>query len=525
MSSEPDLQTLADLVRHQGTARAQETALVFEECEISFGELDRRTNRVANALLALELSPGDRVATLYHDSDRMFDAVFGTAKARGVALGINWRLAPAEIRYILEDAGAKVLLVGAPLFEKVRAIEGELTTVEHVLVLRGEDGAWPSFDAACAAASEEDPGLEHDPEEVVVQQYTSGTTGHPKGVQLANRSFFAVVRAMRAVGDPWIGFGPDDVSLHTTPLFHIGGMWWACTAMRAGARNVVMDVFETSKALALTERHRVTKAFMVPAMIQMCLQDPACPTTDLSSFDCIVYGGSPIPIPTLTEGLRVFDCRFAQIYGLTETGNTAVCLRPEDHDDTESERLRAAGRPYPGVELKVIDDDGNALGPREVGEICIASPANMVGYWNLPEATAKTLVDGWIHTGDAGFLDEDGYVYVHDRVKDMIIYAGENIYPAEVESALQGHEAVAEVAVIGVPDERWGELVKAIVVLRPGKAAKPLELIRHCREEIAEFKVPKSVDFVDALPRTPSGKIQKAKLRKPYWEGRARQVN
>ena len=227
----------------------------------------------------------------------------------------------------------------------------------------------------------------------------------------------------------------------------------------------------------------------------------------------------------MTESIRVFGCEFGQIYGLTETGNTAVFLRPHDHHDLESERLKAAGRPYPGVRAKVIDEQGTELAPREIGEICLHSPANMTGYWNRPEATADTLRDGWVHTGDAGYLDEEGYVFVCDRVKDMILYAGENVYPAEVESALMGHPDVAECAVIGVPHDRWGEEVKAIVVPKPGSAPKPHEILAHARGQIAGFKVPKTVDFADSLPRTPSGKIQKAKLRAPYWEGRERQVN
>jgi long-chain acyl-CoA synthetase len=260
-------------------------------------------------------------------------------------------------------------------------------------------------------------------------------------------------------------------------------------------------------------------------MMQMILAEPEAKDADFSSLTHIVYGGSPIPLPLLERGLEVFGCGFGQIYGLTETGNTAVFLWPEDHAETASERLRAAGRPYPGVRVRIIGPDGEVLSARTVGEICIDSPANMLGYWKRPEATADTLRDGWVHTGDAGYLDEDGYVYVSDRIKDMIISAGENIYPAEIESVLSGHPAVAEAAVIGVPDERWGELVKALVALAPGARARAGELIAHCRGQVADFKVPRSVDFVDALPRTPSGKIQKHLLREPYWKDRDRGVN
>jgi acyl-CoA synthetase (AMP-forming)/AMP-acid ligase II len=258
-------------------------------------------------------------------------------------------------------------------------------------------------------------------------------------------------------------------------------------------------------------------------MLQVCLSEPDCAGTDFSSLRTIVYGGSPIPRPVLETALRTFGCGFAQIYGLTETGNTAVCLRPDDH--LRPELHHAAGRPYPGVRIAIVDAEGRALGPGAIGEICIASPANMLGYWNRPEATAAVLRDGFVHTGDAGYVDAAGYVFVCDRLKDMICTAGENVYPAEVESVLCAHPAVAEAAVIGVPDERWGELVKAIVVLRPGMAATAAELLAAARTQIADFKVPRSIDFASVLPRTPSGKIQKHVLREPYWAGRSRRVN
>jgi long-chain acyl-CoA synthetase len=286
---------------------------------------------------------------------------------------------------------------------------------------------------------------------------------------------------------------------------------------------IVVGSFVAWQALELIQRHGVTKACMVPAMIQMLLAEPTCATTDFSTLEHMVYGGSPITRTCLTKAMERFGCGFAQIYGLTETGNTAVCLRPEDHG--RDDLLKAAGRPYPNVRAKVVDASGNPLDTGEVGEVCLHSPANMVGYWKNPEATAQTLIDGWIHTGDAGHIDDEGYVFVSDRIKDMIICAGENIYPAEVESVLASHPAVLEAAVIGVPDERWGELVKAVVVLRPGMSAPSAELLAHCRRDLADFKVPRSVDFTDALPRTPSGKVRKHILRKPYWEGRDRQVN
>ncbi len=517
--------TLGDIPRKNAALRGDAPALVFENRTTTYRQLDEATHVVAQALLAEDLHPGSRVAILAKDSDRTFELVLGCAKAGAVSLGINWRLVDREIGFILDDSGAEILFIGSEFLDKIGTCSGN----RRIVVLDADDhDDHPAYGSWLDGHEAVDPAIEVTPDDIAVQMYTSGTTGLPKGVQLAHRSFFAVVDSLRTAGDEWIGWRPGDVSLLNIPAFHIGGLWWAMTGLAAGATNVVMDAFAGWKLLELIERHRVTKVCMVPAMIQMALSEPNANEVDLSSLEHIVYGGAPIPRSLLERALDVFGCRFAQIYGLTETGNTAVCLRPEDHDDLESPRLKAAGKPYPGVSIRCIDGEGNALAPGEVGEICIHSPANMVGYWNRPDATAETLVDGWIHTGDAGFLDEDGYVYVHDRVKDMIIYAGENIYPAEVESVLCGHPGVSEAAVIGIPDDRWGELVKAIVVRHTCEGTPPVrtrELLAHARGQLADFKVPQSVDFVEALPRTPSGKIQKAVLRAPYWEGRERQVN
>ena len=518
-------QTLADLSRAQAERLGDRPALIFEERVTSYAELDARASRTAQALLGLGLEPGARVAFLGHDSDVAFEFVLAAAKARAVVLGVNWRLTAPEVEYILRDSGAEVLAVSTAFAGLVAPLVPGLPALRKVVVVGGEHTLGQRHEDWRDRAPQRDPGLPASRDDVVVQMYTSGTTGRPKGVQLAHRSFFAVVENLRAAGDPWIGWSEDDVSLLDIPSFHIGGLWWAMTGLAAGATNVVMDRFVGWKALELLERHRVTKVCMVPAMIQVVLSEPRAKEADFAALGHLVYGGSPIPRTLLERALETFGCGLAQIYGLTETGNTAVCLRPEDHLDRESELLRAAGRPYPGVELRCIDSSGRALPPRAVGEICIRSPANMVGYWRQPEATARTLIDGWIHTGDAGYLDERGYVYVHDRIKDMIIYAGENVYPAEIESVLCAHPAVLEAAVIGVPDERWGELVKALVVRRPGATVTARELLAAARRELADFKVPKSIDFVDSLPRTPSGKLKKAELREPYWKGRERQVN
>jgi len=530
MSEGSDVRTLADLLRAQARKRPARPALLFGERRVTYAQLDAAANRAANALIADGVAPRARVAILAKDSDRSYEVLFGCAKAGAVALSVNWRLAPREIAYILDDAGAEILFVGADLVPAIEAVRAELKTVRRVVVIGGgaalgEPAAWPSLDAWLAGHGDGDPGAAGGPDDVVLQLYTSGTTGRPKGAQLANRSFFDLMNGMAREGDAWIGMGPRDVTILTLPAFHVGGVWWAIRSLAAGAACVVMETFVGWQVLDAVARHRVTKFCMVPAMIQVVLAERDCRTTDFSSLTHIVYGGSPIAHALLQQATATFRCAFLQIYGLTETGNMAVCLRAEDHTLHATARTRAAGRALPGVRLKVIDPEGRELPPRRVGEICIHSPSRMIGYWNLDEATAETLRDGWIHTGDAGFLDEDGYLFIQDRLKDMIIYAGENIYPAEIEGVLHEHPAVAEAAVIGVPDSRWGETVKAIVVLKPGASATAAEILELARGRIADFKVPKSVDFAPSLPRTPSGKVKKGELRAAYWSGRERMVN
>jgi acyl-CoA synthetase (AMP-forming)/AMP-acid ligase II len=514
--------TLPQILAHQAAMRPTATALVDDVEHITYGELAQLARRVSHGLAALGVRPGERIAILDHDSARLFAVVFGATSIGAVIVGCNWRLTVPELAFQLADAEVVWLFVGPELFAKARQLAAGDARLRCV-ALHGAEPGWLTIAELIADRSTTEPQVAVGLEDVAVQLYTSGTTGKPKGVMLAHRSFTAVVAGMHAAGDAWIGWSERDISLLGIPSFHIGGMWWAMTGFAAGATNVVLPTFAGWRALAAIERHRVTKACMVPAMIQLCLSEPDAPRTDFGSLDTIVYGGSPIPRPNLEAAMRTFGCKFAQIYGLTETGNTAVCLRPDDH--RRPELLEAAGRPYPGVHIKIVDAAGTSLPERAIGEICIRSPANMLGYWRRPEATAATLRDGYVHTGDAGFLDDEGYVHVCDRLKDMICCAGENIYPAEVESALCAHPAVAEAAVIGVPDDRWGELVKGIVVLRAGQTATAGEILALARQQLADFKVPRSIDFVASLPRTPSGKLQKHILREPWWQGRTRRVN
>ena len=512
--------TLPELIRWHANRTPDKVVLCDGDETTTWRELDQRSAAIAQALLRDGVQRGERVAVLDHDRDSGVALIFGIARAGAVVLGLNWRLTAPELQFQLEDAGVRSLFVGAAFVELGQALQAAVPALRVVAI--GGGGPWRDLAAFVAKAPAVDPALPINREDLAVQMYTSGTTGRPKGVMLAHRSFFAIVGALRDAGDPWIGWSAHDVTLCGMPLFHIGGFWWTIQTLNAGACLCLLDAFAGWKVLRKIERHRLTKLCLVPAMIGVCLSEPELADTDTSSLQCIVYGGSPIPKPILERALAAFGCEFAQIYGLTETGNTAVCLRPADH--LRPELLLAAGRPYPGVRVKVIDGGGKELGPRQVGEICLHSPANMLGYHGRPEANAATLQNGWIHTGDAGFVDAEGYVFVSDRVKDMICSAGENVYPAEIESVLAGHPAIGEIGVIGVPDDTWGEIVHAVVVPRPGQVVTLAELVEFARGRLADFKLPRAVSFATALPRTPSGKIKKAELREPFWAGRERRV-
>ena len=518
--------TLGDVARYHREVRPEATALQFEGRSTTFADFDRHTDRVAAALLAEGLNKGDRIAYVGKNSDHYFELLFGAAKAGVVLAPIGWRLAPREIAYILGDAEARMVFVGPELLAHVRDVAVLMLDQPVVVAMEANEYGHPTFEAwrdACPAASVPAPVT---PADVAVQLYTSGTTGRPKGAMLTHSNILATRRLAAEADMDWNRWGPEDVSLVAMPVAHIGGTGWGVVGLVNGAKGVVAREFDPTKVLDFIEKDRVSKMFMVPAALQIVVRLPRARQVDYSRLTHILYGAAPIPLDLLRECLEVFGCGFVQQYGMTETTGTIVYLPPQDHDPAGNARMRSAGLPMPGAELKIIGDDGRTLGPNEVGEVAVRSPANMAGYWKMPEATADTIdSDSWLRTGDAGYIDEDGYLFIHDRVKDMIISGGENIYPAEVESAVYGHPHVAEVAVIGVPDDTWGEAVKAVVALKPGAPRDPADIIAFAKTRIAGFKAPKTIDFIDALPRNASGKILRRELRDPYWAGKTRQVN
>lgn len=497
--------TLAGMLRRLAATSPDSPAVTMDGRTRTFADLHSRSSQVAHLLAERGVRAGDRIAVLDRNAPSFYDVLFGVAKLAAVTVGLNFRLAPAELETIVHDA-APVVVFASPEFRPLLPVD--VPVVELGANLERSLDGYDDTDVDGGAG----------PDDVALQLYSSGTTGRPKGAMLTHANLSWTPR----MGREFYDMGPGTVNLVPSPLFHIGGVGYSLTAMGQGGHTVLVRDVDPGTLLGLVQRHRVTHSFMVPSVVQMMIEHPAIATTDLSSLRRVAYGGAPIGSALLLDAMRVLGCEFMAVYGMTETAGTVVSMAPEDHDPDgpRAGLLRSIGRPLPWLDLRVVDPLGtDDSPPGQVGEIWIRSPQNMVGYWNQPGQTAATLVDGgWLRTGDAAYRDADGFVFMHDRIKDMVVSGGENIYPAEVEKVLSGHPAVAELAVIGVPSQRWGETVKAIVVLRPGAIVDGDELITWTRERLAHYKCPTSVDLVDELPRNATGKVQKHRLRAPYWQ-------
>ena len=521
---------LGDLVRSHALTQGDSTAFLFGEDETSFAALDAGSNRAANALASLGVGKDDRIAYLGKNHPLYFELLIAAAKLGAVMVPVNWRLAPPEVAYIVNDSQAKALFVGEGFGAMLERIRDETPLVKQTYGVEANDPALPDYAQWRDGFAATDPAIPVGPEDDALQLYTSGTTGRPKGAVMTHGSILSSRHRPEPGGEEpelreWQKPIPGEVTLLAMPCFHISGTGTGIGTIANGTCSIVLPEYDPTKALDLIEAYPISKIFLVPAAIQILLNHPRVAEVDFSRLKFITYGASPIPLDLMKAAMDRFGCGFVQMYGMTETSGTIVTLDPEDHVPEGSARMRSVGKPLPGVEIKIVDTDGNEVAPDVVGEIATRSSKNMRGYWNLPEATGATIDgEGWLRTGDAGYLDEDGYLFIRDRVKDMIISGGENVYPAEVENAIYSHPKVADVAVIGVPDAKWGEAVKACVVVKPGESLTEAEVIAHAREHIAAYKSPKSVDFVEVLPRNPSGKVLRRELRAPYWEGQERQV-
>ena len=511
-------QTFDEILHFWAKERPEGHAFDQEGRVTTYAEADVLTRQLIALMQARGIERGDRVAWLGKNRDTYFLLYIAAARMGAVMVPIGWRLAPREIAYILGDTEAKLLFAEGDFIGTAHQVAGEVPANPEVIEAEAARTAAGGFEPANYT-----PPGPHDP---VLQLYTSGTTGNPKGAMLSNSNLLGLRNAGVAAELDWQFYAPGDCMLVAMPCAHIGGTGLVNIAIASGVRSLVQAEFSPVGVLEAIEAG-ATHMFIVPAALQMVVQHPRAASTDFGNLKYLMYGAAPMPLELLKEAVRTMPTtKFLQAYGMTETSGTISILPPEDHSLEGNRRMRSAGKACPGVEIEVRGPDNVEVPRGEIGEVCIRSPSNTAGYWKLPEATAKTIdPDGWLHTGDAGVMDEDGYVYIQDRIKDMIISGGENVYPAEVESAIYGHPAIAEVAVIGVPSAKWGEEVKACVVAKPGMEVDEADVIAWTRERIAAFKAPKSVDVIPVMPRNASGKILRRELRAPYWEGQERQVS
>jgi fatty-acyl-CoA synthase len=493
---------------------------------LTYAAAAAHANQLAHAIAGEGIAPGDRFAVLAKNCLEYPLFYHAGSKSGAVPVPLNYRLAPPELAYIVRDSGAGLVVARGELVEQIEAVRSELGDVKTWVSLDGPrpDG-WIDYAEWIGSQPESAPERRGQAEDDLYQMYTSGTTGRPKGAVLNHASVSAnLVQQMAA-----ITMLPDDHILVVAPMYHAAAGITAIGAIGQGSSMVVHEDFSPVDVVTALSEGGVTRTTLVPAMIQACLvMVPDAAERSYDQLHTIIYGASPIAAEVLRNALEVFRCDFTQGYGMTETTAALTFLSAADHRralDDRPELLLSAGRPLPGTEVRIVDENDRPVPVGTVGQIIARGDQIMSGYWNLPEATAEALAGGWMHTGDAGIVDEEGFLFIQDRVKDMIVSGGENVYPREVENALFEHPAVADVAVLGVPDAKFGEAVKAIVVLRAGETATADDLIEFCRSQLAGYKRPRSVDFVSELPRNASGKVLKKELREKYWEGHERRVS
>lgn len=509
-----EIRTLGDLPRYYAKRQPERLALIGAGRRRSFGQLDQAANRIGRALARDGIPRRSNVGFLARNCIEYFEVMFGVAKADCAVLPLNWRLAAPELAAVMADAEAPLLFVETslrPLAEQACQCAGlRMDIVEFDPAAPDPLRAW------LGDVRHEDPAVPVDPRHTALLIYTSGTTGKPKGVELSHEgaSFMRLCEHL----EPAYQWQADDIMMFVMPNFHLVGTGLSLQGLYNGVPLTILPTLDVPLVLETIERDRPTICCLVPTAIQMLLDHPAAKGTDFSSLRLVMYAGSSISSTLLRRALVEMKCQFMQFYGATEIGGAATLLRPGQHDIEDEQSLRSCGTPLPLIEFRVVDGAGRDLPEGAIGEFWVRAPSMFRGYWRQPEASAATMCDGWYRTGDAGYRVADGRLFIVDRTKDMIISGGENIYSTEVEQALIKHPSVGQVAVIGLPDERWGEKVVAVVVPLPGKSVSEDELLVHCRGLIAGYKVPKLIRFADALPMTPSGKVLKSNMRRQYAE-------
>lgn len=502
--------------------------LIFAGQHYSYQDIAKQSQQLAQALLAEGVSHGDRVAVLCENCPEYLSLMMACSRIGAVLVPINYRLAPAEVLYVIRDAQAKLLLAPdgklSELLDGLRPLVSELTIISSTEQGRRNWQHWLQENAASQATSMTSASNTYS---AFLQLYTSGTTGNPKGVVISHHNIVALYTMSQTSLPVKSGIGTRD--LVCAPNFHIGGSGTLLLPILAGASVVLHSSFNPLAIADDLEQLQIDNMFIVPAMIMAIIEYvPNIEQRDFSHLKQLLYGASPISTGLLQKAASIFKCDFYQCYGMTETTGTVVSLSPADHAlalKARPELLQSCGRPLAGVEVKVINKQGDVLPSGVTGELLIRSESNMQGYFNLEQASRETVVDGWVHTGDSAMIDEDGYIFLRDRMKDMIVSGGENIYPIEIENVLSKHPAITDVAVIGIPDDKYGETPLACVVCAADQTITIEALITFCRDKLAGFKIPRRLEIYEALPRNPSGKILKKTLREPYWKDRERKIN
>ncbi|HUF52426.1 MAG TPA: long-chain-fatty-acid--CoA ligase [Dehalococcoidia bacterium] len=506
----------------------ERTAMACEERTRTFGEMQERVNRLANALQSLGVGQGQKIAIMALNSMEYVETYYATAKLGGVFVPLNYRAKQEELVYMCNNSEATVVFVGERYFDLLNEIKGELTTVKHFISLDAKTESMPYL---------EDLLAQHEPEEIftdvqdadpTIVIYTSGTTALPKGVVLTFLGMSVYVTNTVEPVDP-TNENPD-VLLVSVPFYHVAGATTMLSAVWAGRKMVVLPQFDPGAWLVAVQRHGVTHSFVVPTMLKRIMEHADFENTELSTLKLVAYGAAPMPYEVVTRAVEKMPCGLMNAYGQTESTSSLTFLGPDDHKipeepgearDIALRRLRSVGRPMDDIVVMIMDPDGQILPPGQEGEIVAQGPRVMSGYLNRDEDTSEAIKEGWLHTGDVGWMDEEGYLYITGRTKDLIIRGGENIAPGEIENVLQQHDAVEDAAVIGVPDVEWGEEVKAIVVFKPGQSAAAEELTQFVKDRLASYKAPKYYTFVDDLPRNYVGKVLKTDLRKQFGEARS----
>ena len=512
---------LGDIPRKGAKLQPDKTALVFEETRITYGGLNERVNRLANAILGLGFRKGDRLTILAENTHKYMEVYFAAAKAGLSVTPLNFRLSDAELIHIVNDSESSLFLAGEGYERRAQGLKDELPGIKTWIALDGQGQGWLSYEDLIREASAQEPDMRVDEDDLMILMYTGGTTGLPKGVMLSHRNLLTSAYGLIIC----FTLTRHDIECFFLPLFHIS-LWPVLCVLMVGGTVVIMRRPDLPDLLQVIQDERCTHMVLVPTLLVWILDLPNVEDFDLSSLRVVTYAGSPMPQEVLKRGLVKFGNIFAQGYGLTEAAPLVTALHPEDHalEGPKAGLLQSVGQEGASVEVGVMDENDRPVGAGEIGEIVVRGRNVMAGYWKNPAMTEQALRGGWLHTGDMGYLDERGYVFLVDRKADMIVTGGENVYPKETEDVLYSHPAVKECAVVSAPDIKWGERVQAVVVLQDGHTTTEEELIGHCKKRLAGYKCPKRIEFCPELPKSAVGKILRREIKQRYWEGRDKMI-